>query len=122
MKRKNHIRIISHEILHFLYFKKWKEIFPNSNERTFENPHLIWRLSEILAPVILNDPRIRKVIHTKPNQYMVHMKTKIGNRSITKHFALIYKKNMTRKESFSNFLKESYEEIQRYRKLMSRLS
>ncbi len=47
--------IVAHETLHFIYFKKWKEVFPKSDPKTFDSPHLEWHLSEILATVILNN-------------------------------------------------------------------
>jgi hypothetical protein len=37
-----------HEITHFYYFKKWKEVFPNCPEEYCEAPHPYWHLSELM--------------------------------------------------------------------------
>lgn len=41
------LETIIHELIHFYYFEKWKEVFPDYDESTFECPHLIWLLSEM---------------------------------------------------------------------------
>lgn len=106
--------VVAHEVLHFLYFKKWKEVFPHSKERTFDTPYLEWHLSEILAPVILNNPKIQRIIKKKPLEYPEHRKIMIGRNSVTKHFQLIYNKSLKYHEPFSKFLKTSYNEIKKY--------
>lgn len=110
--------IISHEVLHFLYFKKWKEIFPKSKERTFDIPYLEWNLSEILAPIILGNPKIQKIIKQKPVGYPEHKKIKINKKSVTNHFNSIYKKSLIKKEPFEVFLKKSYREAKKYKDLI----
>ena len=116
IKRLN--EIIAHEILHFLYFKKWKEVFPNSNERTFDIPYLEWNLSEILAPVILSNPRIQTIIKQKPIGYPEHKKIKINKKTVIKHFGLIYRKSLKEKEPFGEFLKKSYKEAKKHKDLI----
>jgi hypothetical protein len=123
--KKKSVGIISHEILHFLYFKKWKEAFPYMKELKFEptisKNTLKWRLSEILAPVILNALRIKKILKVKPREYDIHKKIKIGSNSLTQHFALIYKESLENNEPFSEFLKKSYAEIKKYGELIYKL-
>ena len=48
------LTIVMHECCHFLYFEKWKELYPKYNDEDFENPHLIWELSERVVDPILN--------------------------------------------------------------------
>lgn len=105
--------IIAHEILHFLYFKKWKGVFPKSKVRTFDTPHIEWHLSEILAPVILNHAKIQKIIKYKSKGYKEHRDFRIN---LPEHFEHLYKESLKRKEPFSKFLKNSYKEIKRYEK------
>jgi len=100
--------IIMHEICHFLYFKKWKEIFPKTNKKKFDYPYLEWHLSELLAPVILSDPRIQKLLNKKPDFYKEHEVIKIGNKSAPKYFADRYKGIVLQNCSFEDFLKESF--------------
>lgn len=60
--------IVIHELIHFLYFKKWHKIFGDSYS-LYEYPHKIWILSEILDPVIMNDKRIVKITKYKAGLY-----------------------------------------------------
>jgi len=111
-------KTIAHEVLHFLYFKKWKEVFPKSKESSFESPHVEWYLSEILAPVILNNLKIQKIIKIKASGYEEFRRIKIGQRNLIDHFTILYKEHLKKKESFSEFLKIAYKEIEKYRKLI----
>lgn len=86
------MEVIMHECCHFLYFEKWKQLFPNINSKKFESPYLEWHLSEILAPIILNDARIQKLLKRKADFYMEHKRIKIGNKTVPKYFNDLYKK------------------------------
>ena len=48
------IETTSHEILHFFWFEKWKEMFPSYKKEEFETPNLIWKYSEMVVDPILN--------------------------------------------------------------------
>lgn len=113
------IEVIMHEICHFLYFKKWKEVFPDADRKTFDNPYLEWHLSEILAPVILGDKRVQKILLKKPDFYREHKRIKIGNKSAPAFFKNIYQKHLERGTSFENFLKEAYREIKKHKELFN---
>jgi len=111
------IEVIMHEICHFLYFKKWKEVFPQAERQTFDKPYLEWHLSEILAPVILGDKRVQKILSKKPDFYREHKRIKIGNKSVPAYFLNIYQKHLNQETSFEDFLKVAYREIKVHRKL-----
>jgi len=100
--RKNDKRFMEtcvHEIVHFIYFKKVKEIFPNINTKTFDYGKR-WVLSEILAPIIMNDPRIVKIIgESDLRSYACDEKT-------TKKFWKLYQERLKKKESFEKFYKK----------------
>ncbi len=106
---------VAHETVHFLYFKKWKEIFPETNKKAFDPPHLEWALSEIIAPVILNDEKIQKIIKCDAGGYAEYHKTKIGKRNLIQHFENLYKDSRKRKEPFAQFLQTAYREAQKYK-------
>lgn len=110
------MEVIMHESCHFLYFKKWKELHPKMNSKKFESPYLEWHLSEILAPIILNDARIQKLLKGKANFYIEHKKIKIGNKTAPKYFDDLYKK-ITKNKNFDEFLKESYLAIKKNKQL-----
>lgn len=106
---------VAHETIHFLYFKKWKEVFPETNKKAFDPPCLEWALSEILAPVILGDERIQKIIKCNPGGYPEYHKTKIGNKTIIQYFENLYKQSRKKNEPFAQFLKTAYKEAQKHR-------
>jgi len=54
--------VILHEVTHFLYVKKWLELFPNDDYDSFEAPNKFWHLSEIVAPIIDGDERFKKLV------------------------------------------------------------
>ncbi len=110
------IEVIMHEICHFLYFKKWKEVFPGADRKTFDSPYLEWHLSELLAPVILRDPKIQKILRREADFYEEHQKIKIGKGSAPAFFKNLYKKHLKTKISFGDFLKESYSQIKTHKK------
>jgi len=106
---------IAHEICHFLYFKKWKKVFPNAKRKTFDYPYLEWHLSEILAPVILNDSKVQRLLKKKAVFYDEHKKIYIGKRNLPKHFELLYRKHIKQRSNFDDFLQEAYLEIKTHK-------
>lgn len=105
----------AHEILHFLYFKKWKELFPNAKRKTFDYPYIEWNLSEILAPIILNNSPIKKLLKGRAGSYDEHKEIKIGKNNLVKHFENLYKKSLKENKPFGDFLKIAYKEILKYK-------
>lgn len=115
-KKPSHaMEVIMHEICHFLYFKKWKEIFPSAKRKTFDYPNTEWLLSELVAPIILNDKQVQKYLKQRATFYPEHQKIKIGSRTAPKYFTDLYKKYIKENNSFEIFLKEAYKDINQYR-------
>jgi len=104
--------IIIHECLHFLYFKKWQEMFPEAKKKTFDSPHIIWHLSELAAPIILNDPKMQKYLQLKAGFYGEHERVKIGGKTAPEFFNSIYKKSA----NFEDFIKTAYRAIKKEKK------
>lgn len=46
---------VAHETLHFLWFLKWKSLFPNASRREFDSPFMPWVYSEMVVDPILNN-------------------------------------------------------------------
>jgi len=113
--------VILHESCHFLYFEKWKEIFPGTKRRTLECPYVEWHLSEILALIILNDQRIQKLLKHKADFYKEHQNLTINGTTLPKYFSLLYKKYTDKNYSFEQFLKKAYSEIKKHRIIFSKL-
>jgi hypothetical protein len=108
------IETMAHEICHFLYFEKWKKLYPKMNHKKFEAPNIEWHLSEIIAPIILNDNRIQKILGKRADFYSEHKKMKIGGADVPKYFTALYKKS----DNFESFLRESYKEIKNNKKFI----
>lgn len=53
------IDICMHEICHFYFFEKCKKIFKNWKYEDFDNPSLLWYLSEIVIDAILNRKEVQ---------------------------------------------------------------
>jgi len=104
---------VAHETLHFLYFKKWREVFPDAERSSFESPQLVWQLSEILTPVILNDSRMKALIGRKSTAYPQFEAAAIDGRPLMRVFEGIYSWKRARGKSFADFLKASYEEAKK---------
>ena len=99
---------IIHELIHFLYFEKWKQIFPKTPQEHFEHPHLEWKMSEIVIKAILNDNKIQKITALKPQTYPKYEKIIINDNLLLNHIDKFYKE----KTSFENFLKTTWKFIQ----------
>lgn len=113
------IEAMMHEICHFLYFKKWKEVFPSVQEKTFYSPYPEFHLSELLAPVILSDLRIQKILKKEPDFYEEHMEITIGKQIAPVYFEKLYQKRLENNTSFGDYLKAGYREIKKYKKLFN---
>src|SRR3989344_2707540 len=107
-----------HEILHFIYFEKWKQVFKKYNEKEFDYPHLVWKLSEIVPKAIMSDIRIQRAFKHKPEVYKVWERTKINNKPLLDYIQEFYDK----KKDFASFLKESYEFVKKYEQELNRAS
>jgi hemoglobin-like flavoprotein len=95
------IRTTAHEITHMFYFKKLIDEFPKINTKMFNEHGREWRLSEVLAPIIMNDPRIVKVIGKTP------LHTYACGDDILLKFDELYKEHLKKKTSFVTFYKKA---------------
>lgn len=107
---------VLHEITHFLYFDKWRDVFPEDKAQEFSNPHLIWTLSEILVVPIDNDPRVRAYMASDPRIHPDHLRAVLNRNgaklSLSQYFTWLYKRRiLEQKVPFADFLKEAREEI-----------
>lgn len=105
------MEVAMHECCHFLYFERWKKMYPKMSHRKFEAPHIEWHLSEIVAPIVLNDRRIQNILKQKAAFYSEHRKIKIGNKTAPKYFSDLYKKYAKEEDGFAIFLKNAYKVI-----------
>jgi len=110
-----------HEIIHFIYFQKWLEIFPGSDKKTFDAPYSEWKLSEILAPSIMNNNKIIQDFVKSDRLSDVYpdwQSIKINNRKLVDYFGDIYAEHEKGKISFTDFLKKSWDEYNKYKSII----
>ena len=63
------IEICMHEICHFYFFEKCKTIFKNWKYDDFNNPSLLWYLSEIVIDAILNRDEVQELFKHQFRSY-----------------------------------------------------
>lgn len=64
MEKSNFLNIITHEVLHFVWFSKFKNLFPEISYDEFNAPNIAWIYSELVTPIILNMDSIVKLTLT----------------------------------------------------------
>lgn len=104
--------VAMHEILHFIYFEKWKKVFPETSERVFNAPHLSWQLSEIVPGIILNDKRVQKVFRYKFDSYKEYENFKLNGKPLLSYLQDFY----DNRKDFADFLKNSWEFVKKHEK------
>ena len=98
------------------------EVFPKTKKEELNNPHLIWRLSEILDPIILNHNKdIQEIFKSKHWHYYEFQKIKIGKKTMVKYFEDLYKKHLKSGRSFEEFLKISWTETKKHKQIIENI-
>lgn len=115
------IETSAHEIVHFLWFKKWKEVFLEMERREYESPRLAWRLSEIMDPIILQcHPKIKELIKPKQWGYSSFKDIKIGDVGMTEYFKKIYLDSVSTGDNFETTLKKLWASAQKHEEEISK--
>lgn len=104
------MKICAHEITHFLYFKKFGELFPHIPKEYYGGNHVEWVLSEILVSIILNDRRFENIFAEEHFSYSLFYNNKIGSKTIMQIFEDKYKQMVEKdKKLFDDYLKWAYD-------------
>lgn len=107
--------LVLHELSHFFFFKKFKEIYPEVNEDEFESPHLIWRLSEIVPGVIfLNNLKINELFEPQEEAlvYESIQKLEVNDKRILDILGEFYRSRI----SFEDFIRKAYSFLKEHEK------
>jgi len=103
------LKTTTHELFHFIYFDKWKDIFSDTSTEKMDYPNPTWALSEIALPIILNNSKVKDILGMEFKDYPMFENEKYDGESIVLHIQKIYGEN-----GVEDFLKESYEYILKY--------
>ncbi len=101
-----------HEIFHFIYFEKWKSVFPETLPKEFESPHLIWHFSEMVIGVVLNDQRLQNIFEYPFHSYREYRQMTINGAPLLSYLKNFY----DRRKSFADFLIQSWQFVDQHRK------
>lgn len=107
--------IILHELSHFLFFKKIKEIFLDVDEKEFEAPYLIWKLSEIVPGIIFSkEDLVEFGVEKKALYYPFLDKIILKNKPLMSSLREIYQQSKNFQDFIEvslRYLKENEEEL-----------
>lgn len=99
----------AHETCHFLWFIKWKELYPKSKASLYESPSITWQYSEMVVDPILNSPMINEIIRVKEEAYgSFYVLKDQNNHFIMRELDKIFKEKTTIEER----IKKGYEYIE----------
>ncbi len=109
------IAISIHEICHFIYFEKWKEINPNYTSEEFDNPHIAWYLSEAMIDPLINNEEFKKYTKEEMSSYSVFYETYIEGKSIIEIL-----REYVNNYSIDEAIKKGYELFKKYESVIKK--
>ncbi len=96
-----------HEITHFIWFEKWKEVFPNWKPKDFEYPSVSWLLSEIAIDSIFYHSWFKELIG-EISAYHYFYDAEIEHNNLIKTF-----RNLFVNSSIEDFMKKGLSLLER---------
>jgi len=111
------LKTVIHEIIHFVYFRKWSKVFPDSDSKKYSGMNSEWILSEILVHTIINNNKIFQNIlkNEKSDVYKKWRSIRVDDKKLDEYFDDFYKEHEEGKISFADFLKKSWDEYQKHK-------
>lgn len=111
--RDNIIATGIHELCHMLYFAKWIELFPDCREEEFDNPHIVWYLSEAMIDPLINNELFKKYTSDDLSAYTVFYDTFIEGKSIIEIL-----REYVNNYSIEEAIKKGYELFKKYESII----
>ena len=96
------IETCAHETLHFLWFEKWKTIYPETPRAEFESPYIVWQYSEMVTDPILNNKPFSTIFDFQEKGYASFYEMYDGKTLIMDKLRKIYSENTTIEEKIKN--------------------
>ncbi len=104
------IETTAHEVLHFFWFKKFKELFPDIPRSEYESPYFAWIYSEIVVDPILKSLEFKDIIGMNIRSYDSFYE--LENGKVIANLREIYRENISIEEKIKKgyyYLKENME-------------
>lgn len=89
------IEVSAHETLHFWWFIKWKQLYPQIQRREYNSPYLSWQYSEMVTDPILNDKPFNKIFKFNERGYDSFYEMYDGEKLVMDKLRDIYKEDIS---------------------------
>lgn len=96
------IETCAHETLHFLWFRKWKELYPDTKREEYESPYFVWKYSEIVEDPILNNKPFSDMFKFEEHVYDSFYELSYEGKKVIEVLRDIYKKDIPIEEKIKN--------------------
>jgi len=97
-------QIVINELIHFVWFEKWKSFFKDYDKKEFESPYPIWLFSEIAIEPIIRNSSLNKFLETSQPAYNYFYKKEINNQNLFDIMNDLFNKN-----NIESFMKKGLE-------------
>jgi len=98
------IRASLHEMAHFMFYEKWKEIYGPVLPKDLGRPSPRWYLEEMTVDPLLNDARIKSVVPLEHKAYPQFYAESIDGTPIMDHMKNFY----ANRKSIEKFIKKAH--------------
>ena len=102
-----------HEIIHFVWFHVWNQLFCDSYDE-YEAPSLKWILSEMVVEAVMSDPRLSSINPYFPREDGGCIYPYFFDMKVNGSFILDMLNEMYRNQNISDFMKNSYAYCRKY--------
>lgn len=82
--------VCAHETLHFLWFTKWKTLYPEIPKAEYESPYLAWQYSEMVTDPILNNTDFQAIFDFTEKSYHEFYKLQKNGKLVMEELKKIY--------------------------------
>ena len=89
------VETCAHETLHFLWFRKWKELYPDTKREEYESPFFVWKYSEMVTDPILNNRPFSDMFRFKEQSYNSFYELKYNGVNVMDELREIYKRDIS---------------------------
>lgn len=97
------IETSAHEVLHFAWFEKWKQLYPTCPRKKFDSPYDVWKYSEMVVDPILNSPEFKQIFDDlfEERAYPSFYALEFNGENIMQKLKEIYNQNITIEEKIN---------------------
>lgn len=85
----------AHETLHFLWFHKWEELYPQISKEEYESHRLPWLYSEMVTDPILNSKDFQKTFKFHEKSYPFLYTITDGKKTLMEEITEIFNSNLS---------------------------